>query len=48
MMVAGANVKLVSQALGHSNISITLNIYSHILPGAGKFAAEKFDNQLKP
>jgi integrase len=48
MLAAGVNVKAISQALGHSNVSITLNIYSHLLPDAGKLAAEKFDRLLKP
>ena len=48
MLAAGVNVKAVSQALGHSNASITLNIYSHLLPGTGKSAAEKFDRLINP
>lgn len=48
MMAAGVNIKAISQSLGHSNVSMTLNIYSHLLPGAGKSAAEKFDRLLQP
>ena len=48
MLAAGVNVKAVSQALGHSNVSITLNIYSHLLPGTGKSAAENFDRLINP
>ena len=40
MLAAGVNMKAVSQALGHSSVGITLNIYSHLLPGTGKSAAE--------
>ena len=29
---AGTNPKVVSERLGHSNIAITLDIYSHVLP----------------
>ena len=28
---------------GHANIGITLDIYSHVLPGMQEAAAEKFD-----
>jgi integrase len=48
MLAAGVNIKQISTSLGHSNISITLNVYSHLLPGAGKTAAEKFDRMLEP
>ena len=48
MLAAGVNIKAISQALGHANVSITLNIYSHLLPGTGKSAVEKFDRLLEP
>jgi len=48
MLAAGVNVKALSQQLGHSNIGITLQIYSHLLPGTGEAAAKQFDNLLKP
>jgi len=48
MLAAGVNVKALSQSLGHSNVSITLEIYSHLLPGTGKSAAEQFDKLLNP
>ena len=34
---------VVSERLGHANVSITLYIYSHVLPGMQEAAAEKFD-----
>ena len=34
---------MVSERLGHANVSITLDIYSHVLPGMQEAAAEKFD-----
>jgi len=43
MLKAGANPKVVSERLGHANIGITLDIYSHVLPGMQEAAAEKFD-----
>ncbi len=48
MLAAGLNVKAISESLGHANIGITLDIYSHLLPGVGKSAAEHFDKLLKP
>ena len=48
MLAAGVNVKTISQSLGHASIGITLDIYAHLLPGAGKAAAESFDKLLRP
>ena len=33
MLKAGAHPKVVSERLGHANIGITLDTYSHVLPG---------------
>jgi len=44
MLKAGIHPKVVSERLGHANISITLDIYSHVLPGLQEAAAEKFDS----
>ena len=43
MLKAGIHAKVVSERLGHANIGITLDIYSHVLPGLQEAAAEKFD-----
>jgi len=43
MLKAGVHPKVVSERLGHANIGITLDIYSHVLPGLQEEAAEKFD-----
>ena len=43
MLRAGVHPKVVSERLGHANIGITLDIYSHVLPGLQEAAAEKFD-----
>ena len=34
---------MVSERLGHANIGITLDLYSHVLPGLQEAAAERFD-----
>jgi len=43
MLKAGIHPKVVSERLGHANIGITLDLYSHVLPGLQEAAAEKFD-----
>lgn len=39
--------KIVQELLGHSNISITLDIYSHVLPGMQKDAISDLDKAFK-
>jgi integrase len=43
MLKAGVHPKIVSERLGHATIGITLDIYSHVLPGLQEAAAERFD-----
>ena len=43
MLIAGIHPKVVSERLGHANIWITLDTYSHVLPGMQENAVEKFD-----
>lgn len=38
---AGVHVKIVSERLGHSSVTITLDTYSHAIPGLQRDAAEK-------
>jgi integrase len=38
---AGVHVKIVSERLGHSSVTITLDTYSHAIPGRQRDAAEK-------
>lgn len=40
LLQAGAHPKVVQERLGHSNISITLDTYSHVLPTMQKEAAQ--------
>jgi integrase len=42
----GTNPKLVSEMLGHSNISMTLGIYSHATPTMHRQAADAIDEVL--
>ena len=46
-LVAGIDSKYVSESLGHSTISTTLDLYSHIIPGMQQHAADAVANLLK-
>ena len=39
--------KIVSEMLGHANISITLDTYSHVIPGMGDAAVWAMDDALR-
>jgi integrase len=47
MLSAGVHPKIASERLGHSNIGITLDIYSHVMPGMQADAAEQVDVALQ-
>lgn len=44
----GVHAKLISERLGHSNISTTMNIYGHALQSADRDAANKLDSLVPP
>jgi len=46
LLNAGQHPKFVQELLGHTNISITLDTYSHVLPGMGDELADAMDNAL--
>jgi integrase len=46
MLQEGINPKIVQERLGHADISLTLNTYSHVLPHLQEEAAEKMDELL--
>ena len=47
LLKGGIHPKIVSERLGHANIGITLDTYSHVLPGLQEKAAERFDNLVE-
>ena len=47
MLQQGANVKVVSERLGHSGVGITLSTYAHVLPGIQAEAAARLDSVLQ-
>ena len=46
MLSAGVHPKVVSERLGHSNISVTMDTYSHVMPGMQEAAAQAVDERL--
>lgn len=46
LLQTGENPKVVSERLGHASITLTLDVYSHVLPDMQKAAAEKLENLL--
>lgn len=46
LLAKGVNVKVISERLGHSNIKITLDIYSHVLPTMQEDAVNKIEEIL--
>jgi integrase len=47
MIAAGVNAKALSTFMGHANISITLDRYGHLMPGAEDEAAALMDSYLQ-
>ena len=47
MLKQGVHPKIVSERLGHSSVVITLDTYSHVLPGLQDEAALKFEEGLQ-
>jgi integrase len=48
MLQQGIHPKVVQERLGHSQISLTLDTYSHVLPNMQEEAAEKIDELILP
>jgi len=47
LLKQGVHPKIVQERLGHSSISTTLDIYSHVLPGLDEAAARRFEEGLQ-
>jgi hypothetical protein len=43
---ANVNIKVISEWMGHSSVSITLDLYGHLMSGVGRSAAEQADRFL--
>jgi integrase len=48
LLQQGVHPKIVQERLGHADISMTLNTYSHVLPNMQEDAALKMDDLLNP
>jgi integrase len=47
LLSSGVHPKVASERLGHSKIGITLDLYSHVMPGMEADAAERVDAALQ-
>ncbi|MEI5679563.1 MULTISPECIES: site-specific integrase [unclassified Mesorhizobium] len=47
MLSSGVHPKIASERLGHSTIGITLDLYSHVMPGMQADAAEQVDAAIR-
>lgn len=46
LLLQGVNPKVVSERLGHSTVSLTLDVYSHVMPGMQQQAVDRFEELL--
>lgn len=46
LLSAGENIKVVSERLGHASSTLTLDVYSHVLPDMQQKAAERLEELL--
>jgi integrase len=46
LLSMGVNPKVVQEILGHSTISMTMDVYSHVLPSMQQEAMGKWDDAL--
>ena len=46
LMAVGVNPKVAAEMLGHSNVTVTLNLYSHVSPTMQNDAAARMDAVL--
>jgi len=46
MLKQGVPLKVVSERLGHSSISVTADVYAHLIPGMQESAAKLFDDAM--
>lgn len=47
MLARGVHPKVASERLGHSRVGITLDLYSHVLPGMQEDAVSRVDDALR-
>lgn len=47
LLSSGVHPKVASERLGHSRVGVTLDLYSHVLPGMQEDAAARVDDALR-
>ena len=47
LLAAGVHPKIASERAGHASIAITLDVYSHVMPGLQEDAANRIDTVLR-
>ena len=47
LLELGEHPKVVQERLGHSTITTTMNIYSHVTPTMQRSAVDRFANHLR-
>ena len=47
MLAAGVHPKIAQERLGHSSVSVTIDLYSHVLPGMQAEAVSRVDAVLQ-
>jgi len=47
MLASGIHPKIAQERLGHATVAITLDLYSHVLPGMQADAAVRVDEVLR-
>ena len=45
-LVTDGNGRVVMEQLGHSTITLTMNVYSHVIPALQRDAADRMDTLL--
>ena len=46
LFTRGVHPKIASEKLRHSSVSVTLDVYSHVIPGLGNAAALAMEDLL--
>lgn len=48
LLAQGVNPRVVMEVLGHSQVTLTLDTYSHVMPSLGREAASRMNELLTP